>query len=58
MKLFRKASGDENKIMLWLNFVEPVDLENMVGSMPKTKRTARAALKQQDPDMDIEDETA
>jgi|LauGreDrversion4_1035100.scaffolds.fasta_scaffold00285_12 uncharacterized protein involved in exopolysaccharide biosynthesis len=54
MRLFRKASGDENKIMLWLNFVESLDLENMVGSVPKSKRVARPALPQQDDDSEEE----
>ncbi|MBC7381720.1 MAG: hypothetical protein H7296_01855 [Bacteroidia bacterium] len=48
LKLFRKASGEENKIMVWLNYVEPENLENMVGEMPKPKKIqSRAALKQE-----------
>ncbi|OYU96836.1 MAG: hypothetical protein CFE21_00685 [Bacteroidetes bacterium B1(2017)] len=55
MKLFRKAAGEENKIMLWLNHVEPEDLENMVGAMPKAKKSqARPALKQEEVDADEE----
>ncbi len=47
--LFRKASTDENKIMVWLNFVEPENLENMVGAMPKPKKIqSRPALKQEE----------
>ncbi|MDP1726924.1 MAG: hypothetical protein Q8M15_09085 [Bacteroidota bacterium] len=49
LKLFRKASTDENKIMVWLNFVEPENLENMVGAMPKPKKIqSRPALKQEE----------
>jgi len=55
LKLFRKAAGEENKIMLWLNQVEPEDLENMVGAMPKVKRNApKPALKQQE-DVEVEE---
>jgi hypothetical protein len=53
MKLFRKAAGEENKIMLWLNQVEPEDLENMVGAMPKLKRSgSRPALKQEEVELE------
>jgi uncharacterized protein involved in exopolysaccharide biosynthesis len=58
MKLFRKAAGEENKIMLWLNQVEPEDLENMVGAMPKTKKSGvKPALKQKEEDADTEEDT-
>ena len=53
MKLFRKAAGEENKIMLWLNQVEPEDLENMVGAMPKVKRSnSKPALKQEEVELE------
>lgn len=52
LKLFRKASTDENKIMVWLNFVEPENLENMVGAMPKPKKIqSRPALKQEEEEL-------
>jgi polysaccharide biosynthesis transport protein len=55
LKLFRKAAGEENKIMLWLNQVEPEDLENMVGAMPKVRKNApKPALKQQE-DVEVEE---
>jgi len=38
MKLFRKAASEESKIMCWLNFVDPENLDNMVGALPKAKR--------------------
>lgn len=57
LKLFRKAAGEENKIMLWLNQVEPEDLENMVGSLPRLKRSpGRPALKTAEEE--VEEETA
>ncbi|MES2656748.1 MAG: hypothetical protein V4620_14225 [Bacteroidota bacterium] len=31
LNLFRKASSNENKIMVWLNYVAPENLENLVG---------------------------
>jgi uncharacterized protein involved in exopolysaccharide biosynthesis len=58
MKLFRKAAGEENKIMLWLNQVEPEDLENMVGAMPKAKKSGvKPALKQKEEGVDTEEDT-
>jgi uncharacterized protein involved in exopolysaccharide biosynthesis len=54
LKLFSKAAGDQNKIMLWLNQVEPVDLENMLGAAPRKRTTARVALKQEE----VEEATA
>ncbi|MFY8189416.1 MAG: hypothetical protein ACOVK9_00510 [Bacteroidia bacterium] len=53
MKLFSKASGDDNKIMLWLNQVEAEDLENMVGAMPRT-RSKPKALTQEDVEVEID----
>lgn len=60
MKLFRKAAGEENKIMVWLNQVAPEDLENMVGSVPKMKRSAaRPALKEEEEELiELDEETA
>ncbi len=47
LKLFRKASTEESKIMVWLNHVEPENLENMVGAFPRHRRTkSRTALLQ------------
>jgi uncharacterized protein involved in exopolysaccharide biosynthesis len=54
MKLFAKASGDQNKIMVWLNQVEPRDLENMVGAIPRNRGKEKPALRQ----ADVEEETA
>jgi len=54
LKLFSKAAGDQNKIMLWLNQVEPVDLENMLGAAPRKRTQARVALKQEE----VEEATA
>jgi len=48
LKLFSKAAGDQNKIMLWLNQVDPVDLENLVGAAPRKRSQARVALKQEE----------
>jgi uncharacterized protein involved in exopolysaccharide biosynthesis len=49
MKLFRKAASEESKIMCWLNFVDPENLENMIGALPKAKRSQeRPALKQEE----------
>jgi Flp pilus assembly CpaE family ATPase len=53
MKLFSKASGDDNKIMLWLNQVEAEDLENMVGAMPRT-RSKPKALTQEDVEVEVD----
>lgn len=55
MKLFSKASGEENKIMFWLNYVEPENLENMVGAIPKPKKSqAKPALKQEEDEPEVE----
>jgi predicted GTPase len=49
MKLFRKAASEESKIMCWVNFVDPENLENMIGALPKAKRSQeRPALKQEE----------
>ena len=47
MRLFRKAAGEESKIMCWLNFVEIEDLENMVGALPKPKKSTKPVLAQE-----------
>lgn len=54
MKLFSKASGDQNKIMVWLNQVEPRDLENMVGAIPRARAKEKPAIRQ----AEMEDATA
>jgi hypothetical protein len=47
LKLFSKASSSDNKIMTWLNHVEVENLENLVGSIPKSSKPVRKALKQE-----------
>jgi len=48
LKLFRKASTEDTKIMCWLNYVEAENLENMVGNIPNPKRNkAKPALTQE-----------
>jgi hypothetical protein len=43
--LFRKASTAENKIMMWLNFVEIENLENLVGISPKTNKSKKKVVR-------------
>ena len=45
LKLFSKASSSDNKIMTWLNHVEVENLENLVGSIPKSAKPVKKALK-------------
>jgi hypothetical protein len=47
LKLFSKASSSDNKIMTWLNHVEIENLENLVGSIPKSSKPVKRALKQE-----------
>jgi succinoglycan biosynthesis transport protein ExoP len=36
LNLFKKASNNDNKIMVWLNYVAPENLENLVGATTKS----------------------
>jgi len=47
LELFKKASTDENKILVWLNFVAVDNLGNLIGHQPKIKKSqTRYALRQ------------
>lgn len=39
MNLFHKATNNQNKIMLWLNYVAPDSLVSLVGEVPKKRGT-------------------